>query len=439
MVKKKIIFLVVLLADVLLIGRFLLYSYYNGKGSFSVKTVLLKLNIPIGGESVYKVKITNNANTERVFNLNLENLEGIASLTDKEFTLAPWEEREVSVYFKDDIREVGVYPGELVISNSLLTKRIPIVIVLEDNKYVFSIIISEMPKYSNVYPGGKLGVEIKVYNQDEVVAPTVRAKYYIKNIKGEILWTNEGDLVVDGAKTEIVTIPENWNKENYVFVVLIDYKETKTIASYFFSVSSKDTTLFQDNILLPIVISMIFVFGIFILFFYFIKSRDDFLLQLKRQQNEELSRNLQLIECSKKKIETTVKAPVEKKTKIRELEKIKKKVIKTIKKKHLLQGKELKKLKRTISRKTLKKEIKKKHKPIRLKEKRKPKVIRVLKKKSKRDIEEDIRKKRVNEIKGRLSSWKEEGYKLSDTEEEIKRITNPKKQTENWKKQGYKI
>jgi glutamate synthase domain-containing protein 1 len=128
--------------------------------------------------------------------------------------------------------------------------------------------------------------------------------------------------------------------------------------------------------------------------FYFIKSRDDFLIQLRKQQSDELAKHVELIESTRRQIEKSKETrPVEKRKKIIALNNVKKKIISKIKQKQKNQVKE----------------------------------ITHLKKLNKKD-----------EIKNKLNSWRKEGYKLFETEGEIKKVNNSKKQMEIWKKQGYK-
>lgn len=394
MVPKKKIYLVIFF--IILIGISYLFYSYTSKESFSVKTFLLKLNIPIGEEATYPIKIKNNENLNREFDISIKNLDNIAYINDTKLFLKPNEEKDVLVYFKDNSSKASISSGKLIISNAFLTKEIPIIITREDSKSVFSIIISELSKYEEIYPGGKLGIEIKVFDLNDANTPTIKSKYRIQGIEGEILWMDEGNLVVDGSKTEIIDIPNNWPKGDYLFITSVEYKGTTAISGYFFTLSSKKNFNFLriSNANLFILIGIFFIFLTIGLFFYFIKTRDEFLIQLKKQQNIELANNLELIELSKKKIQISKRyAPIEKKKRIRKLKKIKRKIIRKIKKKQAIQKKEIK---------ILKKQHKKK------------------------------------EIPNKLESWRRQGYKMFETEEEIKKITNPEKQIEKWKKQGYK-
>jgi len=381
-------------AIVLVVAFIIFFNCNSDKESFLVKTFLIKMNFPVGSGTEYKINVQNLDDIPKELTMRLENLDGISYLKNEKLSLNSHEETSFTVYFNDTQNVVKTYSGLLIISDGLTEKKIPIVVTVEDSKSIFSIIHSGIPKYLNVYPGGKFGVDIKVYDLNNANDLSVKASYQIQNFDGEVLWSDEGDLVIEGSKSLMIDIPKNWPKDNYVLVTLIDYKGIKSISSYFFTISDEESTLAFNNTKLFIVLALIFIFMLIISLFYFIKSRDDFLLQLKKQQNAEISKHLELIESSEKEIQKLKTShPAEKKKKIRQLEKVKKK------------------------------------------------VVRQIKKKQKNQIREITRLKKLNkndEIKNKLNSWRKEGYKLFETEGEIKKVNNSKKQMEIWKKQGYK-
>lgn len=388
---KKIL---VCLAIVLAVAFIIFFSYNSSKESFLVKTFLVKINFPVGSGNEYKVNVQNIDNSPKELSLKLENLDGISYLENEKLFLDSLGENSFVIYFNDTQNVVKTYSGSLIISDGLTEKKIPIVVTTEDSKSIFSIIPSGIPKYLNVYPGGKFGVDIKVYDLNNANDLSVNANYQIQNFNGEVLWSDEGDLIIEGSKTLILDIPKNWPKENYVFVTSINYKGTESISSYFFTISDDESSFIQDGTKLLIILALIFILILIVSLFYFIRSREDLLIQLKKQQNDELAKHIELIESTRRQIEKSKETrPVEKKKKIIALNNVKKKIISKIKQKQKNQVKEITHLKR-------------------------------------------LNKK--DEIKNKLNSWRKEGYKLFETEGEIKKVNNPKRQMEIWKKQGYK-
>lgn len=391
MVKKRI-FAIGIIIVLVIVSIYLGINYFSEKESFSVNTILLKLNILLEGEAVNNVKIINYEETEQKFNIYFNNFEDLASLEEKEFTLEPEISKEIKVSFKDNKKEVGVYLGQLIIETSILTKKIPIILGIEDPNYAFVIIQKNIPNYDNPFPGGKLGVEIKVFSVDGTVSPNVVAKYSIKNFDNEVVWSDEESLTLGESWSKIIDIPKTFPIGDYVFITSIDYKGIKSVAGYLFSVSEKEKGGIFGGLELFVVIIFIFIIGILILFFYFLKTRDDLLIQLRKQQNKELKENLEFIRSYKLGIRR-LNHP---KKKIKELRKIKKKVIKEIKFKQKKQRKELKKLK----------------------------------KQGKKD-----------EMKRKLGLWKREGFRMFETKNEMKKISKKgiNKKIEDWKKSGYNL
>lgn len=395
MVKKKFNkkILIIGLAIILLgVSIFIALNYFSEKESFEVNTIFLKLNIPLKEEAVNNIKITNNEEIEQNFNLYFNDLGGLVSLKEKEFRLEPGESKEIKIYFKDYENKVGIYSGQLIIETPVLTKEIPIILGIEDPNRIFEIIQKNIPKYDEIYPGGKLGMEIKIFDIREVASPSIKVKYSIKNFDGEIIWSDEENIIVGESWSKIVPIQKTWPLGDYVFITSVNYEETESIAGYLFSVLKKGEKTTPGNFNFFVIIILVFVVGILILFFYFIKTRDDLLVQLKKQQNKELERNLEFIKNYKSKIKKT--SPPKKK--IKEIGEIKKKIINKIRTKQKIQRKELKGLKK---------------------------------------------KGKKTEMKNKLSSWEGQGFKMFETEGEMKKISkeNTGKQIKDWKRKGYPL
>ncbi|MEJ2267521.1 MAG: hypothetical protein P8X70_00390 [Nanoarchaeota archaeon] len=390
---KKIILSVIAIIIFVSIFYFFIHSVPQEE-TFSVETFLLKSNVPLGGIYEYKINIENNENISKVFYISLERNNDAFRISDDEFMLEPYGQKEVTLFFRDDALEVSVYTSELIVSDGTYEKQIPIIITVEDNKNLLSIIHSTIAEYQNIYPGGKLGLDIKVYDLNDLIIPSLNSKSFIQNIKGDILWTNEKDLVIDGSTTEIVNMPEDWPKGTYVFTTTIDYKGVKSISTYVFTLSKKEILALDLNTNILILIILILILGFASVFFYLIKSRDEFLDSLRKQQHKELSRKVGLIESSKKKLKHSNKSVKKKKAEIKQLKKAEKKMIKKIKRKQSAQRKELKKLRKN---------------------------------------------KNKREIKKKLDNWKRQGYKMFEGEEDIKDLKDIKNKVKDLKKQGYKI
>ncbi len=384
--EKRILIVIGIIVSISIIF-FVTSSYYSNKESFSVDTILLKINLPLGGELVNNIKITNNEKSSQDFKIYLNNLENIAFLLDNNFKLGFEQSKKVKIFLKDIKNEVKIYSGQLIIKSIKSEKKIPIIIGIEDKNPFFAIIQNSIPKYDKVNPGSKLGIEIKIFNLQDISLHNVKVKYSIENLEGESIFSEEENLVIKESisMSKIINLPKNLNYGNYLFVTSIDYKDSKSMAGYLFEVVKKEKGVFSGEFKFFLILIIFFILGILALFFYFIKTKEEVLIQLKKQQQEELYKNLELINNSKKQIED-LKNSFERRKKIRELFNVRRTIIKNIKVKQKRQRREVKKL---------------------------------------------SKQNKKNEMNKKMDLWKKQGYKMIDTKKEMKN------QLENWKKQGY--
>jgi hypothetical protein len=393
--KKKILIIggiIILVAILIFAGT----KYYLNKESFSINTILLKLNIPVGSESISSVKVTNNEKIEQTFEVYFDDKNSFAYTKDKKFTLGPGQSKEVEINFRDVNGNAEIYAGKLVIETELLIREIPIILGVEEEGHAFVIIQSSIPKYQDVYPGGKIGVEIRVFNVENDLSHNVESKYSIKNLNNELILSEEENLLIKEnfgiAKT--IDAPETLPYGYYVFVTSIDYNATKSMAGYLFNVSPKKQGI-NGNFNFFVIVISVFVIGILFLFFYFtFNTKDALILQLKKQQNKELERNLLLIKKSRLEL-NKLNNVYERNKKIKQLDKTKKAIVRKVK----------------------------------LKQKVQRKQMSILKKQGKKD-----------KMKSKLDEWKKQGFEMFETQKHLKKISKQdmKNQVDYMRKRGYK-
>ena len=347
-----------------------------------------------GAESYTDFEVINNENSQQKFEIYVRSIGDFISFEEPEFAIEPKSSKIIKINFKDTKNVPNIYTGTIVVSNSLVKKTVPVIFVVEEPDKNFAIIHNEINKYSSVYPGGKFGLDIKVFDLQGLDISSVHAVFYIKNMDGEIIWDDEEDLIVNGVVSKIISIPESWSYGDYVFITLIEYEGKKSVSSYLFTISEKENEFFSGNLKFFVWIILFFIFGIVLLFFYFLHTRSDFFMELKKQQERELNKNLEIIDKYQREI-NRLKDENERQKEIRKVVEVKKIIVRKIKTKHKRQKKELKNLK------------KKGKKP---------------------------------EMQKRLEQWKKEGYGMFDLEKVIKKISkvNMKKEIGQWKKAGYK-
>ena len=408
-----IIAIVVIAVLVGIIGYGLMGSFSSE--SFKSNTILLKLNTITDGELSTDIKITNQKNEPQVFNLYFSGLEGIASVGESQFSLGARGSTIVNVSFKDINGEVDVYVGYLIIETADMTKKIPVILTVEDINPFFAIIQKPLPKYEDVSPGGRVGMDIKLFNLKSKELENININYLMKNFDNEILVSENEKLAVEesASVSKTIELPDNMDEGDYVFITLVNYNG-RSIASYYFEISKKSNKgggfSFDGMWYFAILIS-IFVVGLFWLVFRFFEARDKLILQLQRQQWTELKQNLNVIKAYKRELRN-IEDISERRIRLERLEAQKKRVIDKIKSKHERQKNEIKKY--IISKKKLKQE--------------KREEIKKLK-------EKEIKKNMIKKLK----DWQKQGYEMSELKTHVKGIPNNRivNQVEAWKKQGY--
>ncbi len=369
------------------IGVFI-YLNYNQE-SFSVKTYFLRLNIPLNGTSSNTIKITNNENSQQEINLKIIGLDANYSIANK-VNLNPHESKDIDLKISDNKGNQRVAVGKLIISSNKLTKEVPITIVFEKSYNEFIVLQESIPKYDNVYPGGTLGLEIKIFDMDEKTLKNLETSYYIKNFEDELIFAEEGDsIAIEGrySFSKLFSIPENIEKGKYVLIIDVEQGE-QTFGTHIFEIQDKKTqTTYGTSTL--IIAGLIILIGFISVIFYSVKTRDDLLLELKKQQNKELEKSQETYKALEEKIKKQKKNEKEKQRQLNQLKQ---------------------------SHKKIKQSIEKKHK------KQKQKVKSMKKKGTKKDL-----------IKKQINSWQNQGYKIPVSNKDLG------EQIQDFQKQGYKI
>ena len=361
----------------------------------------ININSVSGAEARTSVKIINNKDEVHSFKIEFKGLDETASVSEKEFSLEPKGSRDIEIIFTGSKNISYVDFANLIINDGNFKqaktgnffinsprsqiKEIPVLLTFRSPASLFSIIQKPMPKYFDVYPGGKLGVNIDVFDLGvKDYSKEVKASYELLSSEESIFYSEENLIVGDEYHfSKIFDINSGLPYGSYVLVTSIEYKGLKSVSSYLFEVKPKQNDFFLEKTNLLILVFFAFVILIIVLFIYFIKSRDELLLALRKQQSRELAENIKLITAVQKR------APAKKE----KLEKAKKKVVIKIKKRQEKQIKELSKLK-------------------------------------KRGVKKD-------KIKGQLEKWKKQGFEFPEIKKEISE-ESINKQITDWEKKGYK-
>ena len=348
------------------------FFFFQETESFSIHPDSLNVNMVLNSETQKQLTITNN---KEELDIYLKGLEDIGFLKEG------LDINQIEIDFKSkNISDVHV--GFLVVGGLESTKKIPIVLNIKNSDNLFSINQDILPNYREHYPGGEFGMKIEIFDLGISDLREINIKYLIKSMEEEVVYEEEESRTIKESEDfeKIVSIPENLVYGDYVFITMIDYKGIKSTSSYLFSISEKEKDFNMEFLIYGV---LGFFVIMFFLFFYFLKTRDELLVQLKRQQKQELDRGMQSIQKSRQRIKQ-IKNSVERKRKLGRFKKVRRNIIKKIKKKHKTQRKIVKRLEK---------------------------------------------QKKKSEVKNKLEQWKKQGYNVNELlikgkKESVKKLTN---------------
>ena len=406
MIKSKtkilILILFLIIAGASLLAYLKFYQVSEEKDDFRVNTILLKSVIKQGEKVISELKITNLKDSEQEFQIDVEVIDELVSLSEENFMLEGGEEKVVYAVFEDaNLKyEPGVYVGKIIIKTNSTETEIPVILEIQTMKVLFVANLDVSPKYKEIIQGEKFVADIKFFSLDSLKLNQVEMIYFIKNFDGDVI-ISESENIVIGSESVIsktIILPEDIQLGDYTFIAITKHMDFVSTSSYLFSIKEKDDFFIYNipNVNLMAIVIFVFLFGIILLVFYMIHERNVLFLQLRKQQTTELRRNLEIIESYRKESLRKARTEYERKKKLEQFEKRKRKIVSKIKAKQKLQRKEIAKLR----------------------------------KRGKKD-----------EISKKLKQWEKEGYNMLELKREIKGISKQtiKEQMDKWKKQGYDI
>ena len=383
--------------SVFLIGT-IIFSYFyflSGQEELTIDSVLLKTSIKSGSSFNGKLKVSNIGEKTNQINVREINLGKIAEINPRSFELQPGVTKEVQITFsnKDGLKE-NIYVGSIEVSNKE-NKRIPVILEIESEDILFDSSIDLFPK-GNIFLGDKINTEIKIYDLSKIGTSTVEMDYFLEDFEGEILASGTENIVVKDQTsiTKSFDIPKTAKEGDYVFAVVIRYKDSVGISSNFLRIEKKRIIEVFDKDTLKFAIVLVFaLFVILIFVFYSIYSRDKIFDELRSQYKREMKK---------------------------EEEKLREKENRNM---QTLETKEEKQLNKKIF--------------IKIRKEKKEAIGRIQKQRIQK-IKKLKKRKKKNEIKKQLEKWKKQGYNTGILEKtKIPTAKEIKGQIEKWKKLGY--
>jgi len=403
--RLKRVILIGVLIFVIGIAGFFLFSRFSGPSlspsgaDVDVDSALLKTVIKSGGIYEGQLKITNIKDYGRHFDVSFIGVEDFASVNPASFDLASEETLYINISFsnKNDLDE-GVYVGSLNILSEESSRQLPVILEIESDDVLFDANLALYP--SDISLGDDVSAEVKIFDLSQIGTSNVEIEYFIKDFSNELIFSEKENIVVNNQilKTKAIVLPESIKEGDYVFGVVLKYKNSIGTTSTFFRIGeyikSSSSGFFDNNILMLVIIFVFVILILLIFVFYSMYSRDKLLEELKKQYRYELRRQDRLL--GRREV------VVEKELETKEEKRVSKKLFKKVRKER----------KREIGRI----------------QKERVRTLKKLKKGGKK-----------GEMKSMISKWKKKGYDTGVLDRKIKVPTarGIKGMISKWKKKGY--
>ncbi len=143
-----------------------------------------------------------------------------------EMKLAPGEEGGFDIIlFGSGLKKAGVYSGNIVLNGGGIEKRISVFLEYESGEPLFDVEVNLPERYSKVFPGDHVYAEIRLFNLKGIGKVDVKVNYSIKDSEGATI-SSGSTLIAVQTQASIVRslgIPSKAKPGNYIFAVEAEY------------------------------------------------------------------------------------------------------------------------------------------------------------------------------------------------------------------------
>ncbi|MFH1711551.1 MAG: hypothetical protein ABH840_04525 [Nanoarchaeota archaeon] len=398
--RKIIIISAVVIVALASILSFLFIFNGDEGSSFNVDSVILKVAIKSNSSLDTYIRISNLDVSSKEFNAKILDVGDLASLDKPNFEVdSEGVERVKISFFNSGIREPGIFLGRLVVSSGVEEIIVPIVVEIESEDVLFDANFDLFPT-ENIFPGNKINAEIKIFDLSRIGTVPVEMKYFVKDFFGKTVTEGTENPVV---KSQVLIaksfdLPKDLATGDYVFGVVMTYKESVGTSSALFSVEEamgsgvSISYLGEGTYLIIFLIAIALIFVMFVV--YSIYSRDLLMVELSNQYEQELRKQEEWLAEKQKENEKMLETREEINLNQKLFKEVKKKRINLIKKVHKKRVSQIKHLKKLNQNQEIKRQIsqwKKKGYNTAL-------------------LESKIKTPSVNDIHNQISQWKKKGY-----------------------------
>lgn len=289
----------------------LFFSLVAATETFTVNNVLLKVSLHQGESVVKTLGVT--AIAPSSFEVSVDDLSGV-TLSTGGFDLKAGEKKDITLDVNAELLEPGVYVGHITLKNSEEQIDIPVVLEIESQDVFFDLNLDIPPQYSQIAPGDKFIVQVKVFDLTGFKAAgslgpsPVTLTYELKSVNGDVLSIESENIIVDkqAQLTKTFILPPKIREGEYFFTATARHKTSLGSASYFFVVRSLSPA--SNSFFTPEFIAILVAFGLFFLIvlafiIYLVRDRNKLFAELYHYNEHELQHHEHLLRQQAKILE----------------------------------------------------------------------------------------------------------------------------------------
>ncbi len=211
---------------------------------FDVDQIIIKVLLREDEFLARQIKITNTANRELDFSINVLPLSELVDIKEKEFNLKPGQAKTMFLNFTTSQKDrnvqftPGVYTGRLVVKAANDERIIPVIVEIESKRVFFDMNLLSLSADRIVKKGEEINFEVRIFNLEAVQQGTVDMTYLLKDIEGNTIVTQSESVVVknQASFSKTIEVPRNVNTGNYVFAAIAQHGSSIGTATYLFDV-----------------------------------------------------------------------------------------------------------------------------------------------------------------------------------------------------------
>jgi len=237
---------------------------------YTINPNSIKVKLVLGESAEKTLVIENTGQMEVSISLDVETVNQYLSLSEDSVDLGIDESTEITLDFIG--RNVGSFIGSITAIAGDIIKTVPIIVEIITELVLFDVKLDIPFDYSEVEPGSELKTQITLLNVGAPEKVDVLATYFIKDLRGNIVYQETETFAVEKQISYTKTLPIHKTTEpgSYVAIAEIRYVGSFAVSSQLFRVVERKgeviTDIIEKNTKIMFVLA--FILGGFILLLY---------------------------------------------------------------------------------------------------------------------------------------------------------------------------